>query len=168
MERGKLHNMKTPGFKVPEGYFKSLPEKLQDKIQLQALEDLPKHPGFQAPDDYFDAVETTILNRVSKESNSKVIRFNTKKVFTYISGIAAALLLFFALFPENTSDNSVTVEMVEAQLAYSDLDSYELAELLMETEFLEIEDLSIEPSYDDEALEDYLLENADLEQIILQ
>ena len=84
----------------------------------------------------------------------------------YISGIAAALVLFFALIPNAMESNDLTLEMVETYFENKDLDSYELAELLIESDLLEIDDLTLEPEYDDQDIEAYLLDNADLEQII--
>jgi hypothetical protein len=127
-----------------------------------------KQPGFITPKDYFDELEKQIIQSVSQETQPKIVQLNSKKLMTYLSGVAAALFLFFTIWPQNNKDIPITVEMVESHLAYSDLDSYELAELLIETDFLEIEDLNIQPKFDDEALEAYLLDNADLEEIILQ
>jgi len=164
----KLNNIKNPGFKAPEGYFEDLSDKVLAKLNKEPSDTLPETNGFGVPEGYFSEVSETIMDRVDTKHTNKVKLLSLRKRAFYISGIAAALLILFAILPLNTSEEVVTMDMVELYFEDKDIDSYELAELLVETELLSVDDLIIEPEYDDDELETYLLENADLEQIIVQ
>ena len=168
MKKENLNSIKNTGFKVPEGYFDDVSMNVLNKIGGMEKEELPATHGFKTPNNYFDEIESKVLAKASEDSQTKVIPIYKRKALYYLSGIAAAILIIISIFPLNSSNNELTIEMVETYFEDSGLDSYELAELLVETELLEIEDLTIEPTYDDLEIEAYLLDNADLEQIIIQ
>ena len=56
--------------------------------------------------------------------------------------------------------------MVENYFQDSDLDSYELAQLLSDAELLEDDFVITETEYNEENLEAYLLDNSDIEQLL--
>lgn len=122
-------------------------------------------PGFTVPKDYFTSVEAKILDTVNSESETKVVRLFSKKQLYFVSGIAASLLLMLAVFNGSATDE-LSVEMVEDYFAESSLDSYELAELLSDANILEDDFTITEINNTEKILEDYLLENADIEAII--
>jgi hypothetical protein len=167
MKRKKLNSIKSTGFKTPEGYFDQVSDQIMEKIRNRDEVDLPASEGFQVPKNYFEQVEPAVLSKVTKPSEAKVRRLYLKRGMTYVAGIAAILLIFFSVFPIENSESEVTLDMVENYFEYKRIDSYELAELLVESDLVEIEDLLIEPEYDDDELETYLLNNADLEEIII-
>ena len=68
----------------------------------------------------------------------------------------------------NSTKDEISVEMVETYFQDSDLDSYELAELLLDAEILEEDFTVIETEFDEDNLESYLLENTDIESILQQ
>ena len=77
----------------------------------------------------------------------------------------------FAVFINQTNVeniNDLDVELVENYMLEEDLDTYELASLLTEEEITTINTDIFTETYDDAILEDYLLENADLEDIMDQ
>ena len=80
-------------------------------------------------------------------------------------------LILFAVFINQTNIeniNDLEVELVENYMLEEDLDTYELASLLTEEEITTINNEIFTETYDDAILEDYLLENADLEDIMDQ
>ena len=121
--------------------------------------------GFVVPKDYFASVEAKILDAVNSESETKVVRLFSRKQLYFVTGIAASLLLMLAIFNGSTTDE-LSVEMVEDYFAESSLDSYELAELLSDANILEDDFTITEINNTEENLEDYLLENANIEAII--
>ena len=167
MKRKQLNNIQSTGFKTPEDYFDQFSDHLMEKIRDREDIDLPLNEGFKVPDDYFEQLESTILSQLRDDAAVKVRRLQIKKGWTYIAGIAAALVIFFSVFPFENSESEITLDMVESYFEHKRLDSYELAELLVESDLVELDDLLIETEYDDDALEAYLLDNADLEQIII-
>ncbi|MEM1001516.1 MAG: hypothetical protein AAGH46_02580 [Bacteroidota bacterium] len=168
MKKENLNSIKKAGFKVPEGYFDDVSKSILDKINNEHKEVIPSSNGFKAPDNYFDEVESEIIAQTLSKNEAEVIPLYKRKFIYYLSGVAAAILILFSLMPLNNPNNELTIEMVETYFEESELDSYELAELLLESDLLELEDLNIEPKFDDLEIEAYLLENADLEQIIIQ
>lgn len=164
MKNNKLHNIKNTGFKTPDDYFNSFEDKLMQQLRAsEGLEDV-NTPGFTVPKTYFDTVENDILNKLNNKS-TPVIQLTSRRPLYYIAGIAASLLLLLAIFINKTNEE-VTTEMVESYFENSDLDSYELAELLVETNILEDDFTITESQYNEAFLETYLLDNADLESIL--
>ena len=170
MTKKKLTHIKSTGFKVPIDYFNEVSESISSQLSVQVSESttLPKVDGFKAPKGYFNSLEDRVISQLYEPNQTKIRKLTTPQILYFISGIAAALLLWFAVFSPSTETDELTVEMVESYLEHNDLDSYELAELLIESELIELDDLTLEPEYDDQDIETYLLNHADLEQIIIQ
>ncbi|RZN80277.1 MAG: hypothetical protein EVB11_11690 [Winogradskyella sp.] len=166
MKEDKLHNINSTGFKAPKDYFESFDKKLMQRIEEGASINGVTATGFDVPKDYFDTVENNIISKVKAESSTKVVRLFSRKQLYYVSGIAASLLLMFAIFINNSSTDELSIEMVESYFEDSDLDSYELAELLSEADVLEDDFTLIETEFNEENLENYLLENSDIESIL--
>ena len=165
MKNKRLHHDKTTGYKVPKGYF----DQVEDGVLSQlASENLPKTTGFKVPKSYFSDVDDDILSKIEATGDSKVRSIGLRRTFYYISGVAAALLLFFTIYNYNASADEISIDMVESYFETNSMDSYELAELLIESELMSIDDIKFEPEIDDLELESYLLENADIETIIIQ
>ncbi|GGI57937.1 hypothetical protein [Winogradskyella haliclonae] len=166
MKKDKLHNINSTGFKAPKDYFESFDEKLMQRLEENISIKGITATGFNIPKDYFDTVESKILDKVNEENKTKVISLFSRKHMYYVSGIAASLLFLFAIFINNSNAEELSVEMVESYFADSDLDSYELAELLSDADVLEDNFTLIETEYNEENLEEYLLENADIEAFL--
>lgn len=165
MKKDKTHNINTSGFKTPGNYFESFDEKLMKRLDKEKSIEEISSPGFTVPKDYFTSVDAKILDAVKSESETKVVRLFSKKQLYFTTGIAASLLLMLAVFNGSTSDE-LSVEMVEDYFAESSLDSYELAELLSDANILEDDFTITEINNSEKILEDYLLENADIEAIL--
>ena len=166
MKNEKLHNIKSNGFKTPENYFDSIEDKFFERLKFEENIEGVNDSGFTAPEDYFDTLEDKIL---SKLEDKPVVKLNSRKNFYYIAGIAASLLLLFAIFLNNNdTTQELSAEMVETYFENSDLDSYELAELLVNADILEEDFTIVETEYKEENLESYLLENTDIETILQQ
>lgn len=165
MNNNKLHHNKTSGYKVPKGYFDQIEDSVMSRL---ASDSMPDAPGFKVPESYFSEVENDILSKIEVTSDTKVRSIGLRKTFYYISGVAAALLLFFAIYNYNSSTDDISIDMVESYFETNSMDSYELAELLIESDLMSLDDIKFEPEIDDLELESYLLENADIETIIIQ
>jgi hypothetical protein len=163
MKTNNLNKITNSGFKTPEKYFESFDDKLFDKLSEKSPLPGTKDTGFKVPDAYFDTIENEILKKID-EQDTPVIKLSSRMNLYYIAGIAASLILLFAVFIGGNDDSEeLSVEMVEQYFQSSDLDSYELAELLSDADLLD-EDFTIATTpYDESNLEDYLLENVDIE-----
>lgn len=166
MKKGKLHNIKSSGFKTPENYFDSLEDKLFERINNKETIEGINNSGFTVPKDYFESLDNKILNKLE---DKPVVKLTTRKTLYYVAGIAASLLLLFAIFINNGGEaQELSAEMVETYFENSDLDSYELAQLLVEAKILEEDFTIVETQYNEETLESYLIENTDIETILQQ
>lgn len=166
MKKNKLNNIKATGFKTPENYFESFEAKLLDRIvDKQKLEGLSK-TGFTVPNEYFKTVEDSILDKINTRDNTPVISLTSRKSFYYIASIAASLMLLFAIYINTNNKEELSIEMVENYFEDTEISSYELAQLMSETDFLEDNFTIIESTFNEDNLETYLLENSDIESFI--
>lgn len=166
MKKEKLHNINSNGFKTPDNYFQSFEDKFFERLNEKETIEGINDSGFTIPEDYFESLDGKILNKIK---DKPVRKLNTRKVFYYVSGIAASLLLMVSIFMNSDGKTQeLSAEMVETYFKNSDLDSYELAELLVDADILEEDFTLIETEYKEENLESYLLENTDIETILQQ
>ena len=166
MKKNKLHNINSTGFKTPEHYFDTFEDRLFDRIEQEDIIQGIEETGFKVPDGYFGQLDESIIGKLNTEE-PPVIKLSSRKTFYYVAGIAASLMLMLAIYINSTKDE-ISVEMVETYFQDSDLDSYELAELLLDAEILEEDFTVIETEFDEDNLESYLLENTDIESILQQ
>ncbi len=163
MNKGKLHNIKDSGFKAPENYFDGMEDSIMDQIKLhQKIDDT----GFRTPDAYFETLEDKILAKVDQDV--KVIPLFSKRNFVYIAGIAAALILMFNIIGNRNSltFDDLEIASIENYLSEEDINTYELASLLTDEDL--ITDNFIDSELSSDALEDYLLQNATIEDLITE
>ncbi|MEW4924764.1 hypothetical protein [Algibacter sp. 2305UL17-15] len=168
MKNENLHHIKSTGFKAPDNYFESFDEKILKKLNIESnLADI-KATGFKIPDGYFETLEDRIIGKVSDKKETKVIPLSSKKTFIYVSSIAAAILLLFnlSIFDSKPSFGSLETETVENYIIDENISSYEIASLLTEEQMNE--DLFIDYNLDHDNLEEYLLDNADIEVLMIE
>ena len=167
MNNKKTHNIKSTGFNTPEGYFESFDEKILSKLdKMSPLEHLES--GFNAPKDYFNTIEDRIIHVVSEQKNTKVISLFNKKSIIYVTSIAAAVLLLFNLsvFEKTPSFDKLDTETVENYFLNENISSYEIAAVLSDEELNDA--ISIDFNFDEENIEAYLLEHADIETLMIE
>jgi hypothetical protein len=161
MKQKKLDTLKSSGFKTPKDYFSQVEEHILNEVRLQ---DQVDDSGFEVPNDYFDSVDNGILSKLKEDK--PVITLKSRQGFYYIAGIAASLLLLFAIYINQESSDDISAEMVENYFQDSDLDSYELAQLLSDAELLEDDFIISETDYSEDNIEAYLLDNSDIEELL--
>jgi hypothetical protein len=166
MKKENLHNITSSGFKTPTDYFETFDENLIEKINAQNSIKNIENTGFKVPQDYFDTVEDSILNTLKTKDETPVISLKSRKSFYYIAGIAASLFIMFAVFVNTNTTEELSIEMVETYFENEDFNTYELAQLLADTNVLDDDFTITETNYNEENLEEYLLENTDIEFIL--
>lgn len=164
MENKKLHSIKSTGFKTPNQYFESFDAKLKHRLAEKELINDIDTSGFEVPEHYFDSVDDKIIRKL--KNDNAVITLKSRQSFYYFAGIAASLLLLFAIYINYESTDDISAEMVKTYFQDSELDSYELAQLLSDAELLEEDFIITETEYSEDNLEDYLLDNTDIEQLL--
>lgn len=166
MKKEKLHNITNLGFKAPKGYFETFDDIVFEKINTKQHLNNINATGYNVPKDYFDTLETRVLNKIEEQKNTPVLQLPTKKHMYYITGVAASILLLIGIFITNNNTDQLSIEMVETYFENSDFNTYELAELLSDANLLEDDFTITETNYNEGNLEDYLLENSDIEFIL--
>jgi hypothetical protein len=167
MNNKNLNNIKSHGFKIPEGYFESFDEKILGELnkesRLKTMES-----GFKTPKNYFNTVENIIIKQVSEQNNIKVISIFNKKNMIYVTSIAAAVLLLFnlSIFEKNPSFENLDTETVENYFLNENISSYEIASVLSDDELNDV--ISIDYNVEEENLEAYLMEHADIETLMIE
>lgn len=164
----ELNNIKNSGFKTPDNYFEGIEDQVMNKIKLDEMLNNSNGSGYKTPDNYFDSLEDTIFEQLKPKEETKVISIFRSKYIKYASGIAAMLLLSLFFFTQVGGESEeVDLELVENYIFSEDnIDAYDLAELLTDEDFEDFEAFSITTS--DEDLENYLLENIDIEDIYVE
>ena len=156
----KLKNIKNAGFKIPDNYFEGIEDTVLSQIKLKRIEG----SGFKVPDSYFESLEDTIINKISKNEKSKVINLFTRRNLMYASSIAATILLLFNLsvFQKKTASfETLETASLESYIMNEHIDSYEMASLLNNEDL--VEGNFIEHNFSEETMENYILNNVDLE-----
>lgn len=166
MNKKNIHNIKSPGFKVPDKYFSQVEEHIINELNLHSKTETS---GFEVPKTYFEDIDQKILKRIAHENDTKVIPLFTWKNTTYAAAVAACLILMFnILWTPSESPSFETLEMasIENYLDQEELSSHELVSLLTEDELNS--NNFIDDEFPEGALEDYLLDNVDLENLIIE
>lgn len=164
-----LKNIKSTGFKTPKDYFDGLEDAVFHKMSTEKIQEAIDDHGFAMPENYLEGVENSVLAKLDQDS-TKLISLLSRRNILYVSGVAAAIVLMFTLFlnKETQTIEDLDQNLVENYLLDQDISSYELASLLSDEELTLINDNIMQEVYDDDSLEDYLLENVNLEDIIEQ
>src|SRR4051812_7341937 len=97
-------------FKVPEGYFDSLAEKLEtrknEKDPFLRIADIqPMQETFKIPEGYFDGLIERIEERKDQEDN--VVSFRRKRIRIWGSFVAAACIAMVVLSVVNLGPETV-------------------------------------------------------------
>lgn len=160
-----LNNIKDSGLKVPKDYFENLETCILSHVNIK---EKVSGAGFTVPKDYFTKVEEDILTKTTKEKSVKVISLFNKRNIIYTSSIAAALVLLFNLSNLNTkvSYDSLSLETVENYILNEDYSTDDIAALFNDDDLLEEDFNSI--SFSDEAMQEYLNNNLELNDLYIE
>lgn len=159
------------GFSTPKGYFENFDEQLFQKIEE---ENLPKEAGFSVPEGYMDSFEERLFDRFygSSETPNKVISLYKSKRFLYAASIAASLAILFSVVNFDNdlpkAFNELSVSTIEQYIDEGklELDSYDIVALLSDEE---MSNLTLESElFLDETLQEYLLENLDDTNLLIE
>lgn len=167
MKNKNLYNIQSAGFKTPESYFESVDNAILSKLEISKnLEDVHTN-GFNVPDNYFETFDAKVLDSLTKDDSTTVISFFSRKNVVYISGIAASLVLAFTLLFSNSNDltfENLETASIEGYLIDEDLTAYDIAPYLNAYDMNS--DSFVETTINDATIEDYLLQNSDVEHLI--
>jgi hypothetical protein len=112
----------TKSYKLPLNYFEDFQDRLNVQIELEELLSDTKNGGFVVPEGYFDSLTQKLL-KIPNEK--KVMPLKAQSWYWPSVGIAAAVLLFIALY---TGNNEASLEALEIEdiASYLDVESANL------------------------------------------
>lgn len=166
MENKKLHHIKSAGFKTPDHYFESFDTKLKERLTEKELIRNIDASGFKVPENYFDTLNDKVLKQIKEDK--PVITLISKRNLYYIAGIAASLILMLNVYfsSETITINDIETASIESYLEDGDFTTYDLAALLTEDELNTTN--FIENELSENAIEDYLLNTIEIEDLITE
>lgn len=173
-------NKQTP-FKVPEGYFEELEDRVMSKVKADEVELDTKLP-FEVPLGYFDGLADKVMDQVGKKPAKRLNVW--RKPMAVAASVAALLMLSFGIYymrlPQKGETAEITFDGVSTDELYAviqeEVSMDLIAEVLQEnnTTILqqELEDTTKVKQQDKEVedkleviptddLEEYLLEDLD-------
>ena len=164
MKKRRIEHIEKTGFKVPVTYFKDFEDTLLSELNLK---DKVSATGFQVPEDYFESLDESIYSRASKNKQGKVIDLVSFKRTAYTVAVAASLVLMFSVFfnkKEPLTLDSIETASIENYILNEDLETTDIASLFSNVDASNLNDMDVNLNSD--SLEDYLLENLDVDDLI--
>lgn len=165
----KEFNIKNTGFKIPKDYFDGVEDSVFSSLREEQLKGKTGAPNITVPEGYFESIEHRVMAKINKPE-PKVIQLNYKRVLWSAASIAAILMLYFVMFnkTEPITLDTIDTELVEAYILEQDVNSYDLASLLTEDDLERINMDILEEEFTNDELEEYILDNIELETILEQ
>lgn len=168
MKDKKVHNIKKTGFKTPDTYFESIENRVITELNKDISLDKINDNGFKTSNNYFETIEDKVLTTLNEYKETKVISLFSRRNILYFSSISAVVVIMLGLFFDKTTGdfNDIDLEIVETYLEEQNLDTYDIASLLTEDDLSEDNFGIINDNFSEESLEDYLMDNTNLQDII--
>lgn len=124
MKKNSLPYNNNQDFKVPQGYFESLEDRVMDAVATDEIEQsLPEH-GFVMSSGYSESFEDRLFNRMKQENlldteiRPKTRRLHIRESLKYVAAVAAVVLVVGTLFNSNeptASDNLESIDLLTLQ-----------------------------------------------------
>jgi hypothetical protein len=132
------------------------------------LENEPKiQSGFIIPDYYFDGFSEKVISQLPEEKNNVISLFQRRKnLFYAVAAVLVVSLLLPVYHQFSTSSEELDATTLENHLTYqTDINPYEL---ISELEENDLNKIGATIQLKDEAIEDVLTINTDLERLITE
>ncbi len=163
-----ISQYKSNGFKVPKNYFESFEDNLFQKLALNSEKDVANATGFKIPEAYFQNVDNYLINIAKSSQPVKVIKLLTFKNLAYTASIAAAVILMFSLIfntQKKLDFESIELATLHYYIETADFTTNDIASLLSDDELSS--ELIMQGTISDQAIETYLMNTANLQDLII-
>ena len=122
--------------------------------------------GFTTPEGYFDTFNVKMPEQLPKEEPKVISIFSSQKTWYYAAAAAVVLLLSVPIYNHFTTPTEAVeaVALEEYINNHVTISNDEIADLLDKED---LEKMRLELNLQDEAIEDILLNNSDLEQYLI-
>ncbi len=156
-------------FKVPDGYFDSLPGDIMKRIEaVSELDRMSKENPFNVPEGYFDSLPAAVQQRISDEKKGRSSSAGLIFTLTRPKYLAAAVLVVLLIFGIKyltrpvvlPSPKYLTYEEVQNSSCIGDIDESDFVDAF------ELEQNNTSSADEDAGIKQYLLDNnIDISQI---
>lgn len=121
--------------------------------------------GFTTPEGYFDSFSDKVLTQLPKEEPKVISIFSRRKIWYYTAAAVVVMMLSIPLYTNyfSTSDEVDALALEDYITNHTTISEDEIANLLDQED---LEKMKLDLNLEDEAVEDILLNNTDLEQYI--
>lgn len=164
MKKIQIKDIKDTGFRVPDNYLKDFEYTLLSKLKLK--ETVGKS-GFKVPADYFESLDESIYSAITEKKQTKAINLFSWKKVVYTTAIAASLILMFTVFynkKESLTLDNIETASIENYVLNEDIETTDMASLLTNVDLSDFNAMDI--NFNPESLENYVLENLEIDDII--
>lgn len=167
MKNSKLNKHYHGGFKTPEAYFENVEARLFSNAELSQSKYVTSQSGFITPDNYFDSLEARVLSKIENKP-SKVISIFRNQWMSASIAVAASITLLLFLFSNNTEEvsfNSVETASIENYILNTDITANDISQYLTDEDLNN--SLTEHTMLSDDNIENYLLNNSNLEHLLI-
>lgn len=121
--------------------------------------------GFTTPEGYFDSFNAKLLNKLPKEEPKVISIFSRRKTWYYAAAAVVVMVLSVPIYNNFTtpSEDVDAIALEDYINNHATISNDEIANLL---DAEDLEKMKLELNLEDEAIEDILINNTDLEQYI--
>lgn len=164
----KIAQKQRTGFEVPTNYFNSFEDKLFKNLPVNKAVNAQNKTGFNIPNHYFENFDEHLFDASQIPKPSKVIKLWSYQNLAYATSVAAAVILVITLVfnSQKTLDfESLEVASIQNYIETTDFSTYDIASLLTDNELTS--ELISQESISDQALENYLIERTNFEDLLI-
>ena len=122
--------------------------------------------GYTTPESYFDSFTYKVLTKLPKEEPKVISIFSRRKTWYYAAAAVVVMILSVPVYTNYFSDSQEVdaVALEDYINNHTTISEDEIADLLDQED---LEKMKLELNFEDEAIEDILLNNNDLEEYII-
>jgi hypothetical protein len=150
-------------FQVPDSYFDSLADNIQQQIQvLPDFDKVAAQNPFNVPEGYFDSLPTAIQQRIIDERSERISvgRWIASVLFRPKFAVAFASVAVLLVFSVRYFSRTINVSSTASEISYTDLsNSMYLSDIDESVLYDALAEQSNSTTQKDESIEDYLIDN---------
>ena len=130
--------------------------------------DINKQPkiktGFKIPDNYFENFSDSLMLCISEKEAKVISIYSPKHWWPTAAAIVVVSLGIFSVYRISENRNEIDQNILENYIANANFSNEELINLLDETD---IQEMNVNSSISESDIEDFLTQNSNLEQYLI-
>jgi hypothetical protein len=167
MKKQKLHKNHRSGFKTPVNYFGSFEDTLFAKIETNNFSNQMHASGYTTPSNYFEDLESQVVSQSLKKQPKVISIFKNRWTISSVAAAASITLILFLFYnkQDELSFNNLEMAAIENYILNSDVNANDISQFLNDEDFNN--SLSDHSTLTEDNLENYLLNNTNLEDLLI-